>query len=239
MQKSTIDRIERMCREFLWGHNKNGGRKIPLIAWKRLTKLKKHGGLGIKDTTVHATALMARWPIKLITDKNSIWSRVFKANLESLPWKNKKKHKKLGYSFLDKLLFSQPFGFSKLQYSKNIWNAWSDLRKFLIYEIEGNKIPGHWAIDDAVKLTQSISRYSASQQARIVYFFGRIQVTSVKDLWNHTTNSWNNFDTKLLRTRGLPEWAHRAIKTLIAEFNTASGVCTSPDSELLNWKWKT
>jgi hypothetical protein len=72
MKKSTIDRIERMCREFLWGFNKQGGQKVPLIAWKQLTKLRKHGGLGIKDTAIHATALMARWPIKLIADKDSV-----------------------------------------------------------------------------------------------------------------------------------------------------------------------
>jgi hypothetical protein len=77
MQKSTIQKINRMCREFLWGFNKVGNRKVPLISWERLVRLRKNGGLGIKDTTTHALALMARWPVKLITDPNSTWSKLF------------------------------------------------------------------------------------------------------------------------------------------------------------------
>jgi hypothetical protein len=63
MRKSTITKIERMCREFLWGYNKQGGRKIPLVALDKMLKLCKHSGLGRKDTAIHATALMARWPL--------------------------------------------------------------------------------------------------------------------------------------------------------------------------------
>jgi hypothetical protein len=88
-------------------------------------------GLGIKDTSIQATTLMARWPIKLILEKDSTWSQIFKANLEKLPWVNKKKSQKLGYTFTDKIIFSRPSGFGKLQYTKNIWTAWEELRKHL------------------------------------------------------------------------------------------------------------
>jgi hypothetical protein len=110
MPKKSIKKIQRMCREFLWGFNKNGGRKVPLIAWARITKLRKHGGLGINDIKVQATALMARWPIKLINDSNSTWGKLFTANLNSLAWKEKKKIGRLGYSFVDKIIFSKPSG---------------------------------------------------------------------------------------------------------------------------------
>jgi hypothetical protein len=93
LQKSTVSKIERLCKEFLWGHNKQGGQKVSLVVWSRLTKMQKHGGLGIKDTSIQATALMARWPIKLILNKNSTWSKLFKANLDIIPWANKKKTK--------------------------------------------------------------------------------------------------------------------------------------------------
>jgi hypothetical protein len=132
-----------------------------LIAWKRLTKLWKHGGLGIKDSATHATALMARWPIKLITEKQSRWSKLFKANLENLPWQNKKKHCNLGYSFLDKLVYNKPMGFSKLQYSKNIWTVWEKLRKSLLYVIESSNLPSHWAIENALTIRPSSGNYTA------------------------------------------------------------------------------
>jgi hypothetical protein len=172
LRKLTITKIEQMCREFLWGHNKMGSRKVPLVAWARIIKLQKHGGLGIKDTSVHATALMARWPIKLLTDPNSTWSRLFQANLESLPWVNKKMQRRLGYTFIDKVMFGQPSGFGKLQYTKNIWNAWSELRKHLSYNLDGNIIPSYWSIADAIKITPSSGNYCIEQQSRIFYFFG-------------------------------------------------------------------
>jgi hypothetical protein len=134
---------------------------------------------------------------KLILDKDSIWSKIFKANLESLPWKAKKKHRRLGYSFMDKLAFSKPSNFGKLQYTKNIWNAWMELRQYLTYNIDGNKLPHHWGIGDAMKILPSIFQYTEQQQARIAYFFGRIQVTTVKDLWDNQANNWKNFDVKL------------------------------------------
>jgi hypothetical protein len=115
--------------------------------------------LGIKDMKVQARALMARWPIKLIDDKESTWAKLFTANLERLAWKDKKKIRRLGYSFLDKILFCKPSGFGKLHYTKNIWKAWEELRTHLLFEMEGNPLPGHWAIEDALKILPSTILY--------------------------------------------------------------------------------
>jgi hypothetical protein len=165
---------------------------------------------------------MARWPVKLVTELSSTWSKLFKANLESLPWTNKKKNRPLGYSFLDKIIFGAPSGFGKLQYTKSIWTAWSELRKLLEYNIRGNKIPSYWSIEDAIKISPSANEYSEDQKARIVSFFGKIQVTTVKDLWNIRLNTWKNFDNKLERTRGLPDWVFWAIKRILEDFHQAT-----------------
>jgi hypothetical protein len=156
--------------------------KVPVVAWELLTKLRKHGGLGIKNIATHALALMARWPIKLIADSDTTWSKLFRAHLESLPWSNKKRYKRLGYYFADILIFCCPLGFGKLHYAKNIWCAWKELRKSLTYKIDGNNLLNHWAIEDAIKLTSSLDNYTKTQQKRIVSFFGQIEVKAVKDL---------------------------------------------------------
>lgn len=57
---SARTKINRLCKDFLWGYSKQGNRKTPLVAWNRLVKLKKHGGLAIKDITTQNTALLAR-----------------------------------------------------------------------------------------------------------------------------------------------------------------------------------
>jgi hypothetical protein len=102
---------------------------------------------------------MARWPIKLILDKNSTWSQLFKANLNIIPWVSKKRSQKLGYTFMDKIIFCHLSGFGKLQYTKNIWNAWSELRKYLEYKIKNNMILGYWAIEDAIKIMAISNNY--------------------------------------------------------------------------------
>jgi hypothetical protein len=238
MRKSTTQKLNRMCREFLWGFNKAGNRKVPLVAWERLIKLRKHGGLGIKDTTAHALALMARWPVKLIADPKSTWSKLFQANLESLPWSHKKRNRWLGYSFLDKVVFFQPSRFGKLHYTKNIWFAWEQLQQFLSYKFKGNDLPSHWAVEDVIKLTPSIRQYSPSHQKRIVNFLGKLQVKTVKDLWDNNRKVWKNFDRKLYRIRGLPDWIFNAIKSLLNDIHEANSILAHGTSEPAHWKWQ-
>jgi hypothetical protein len=122
--KSTQIRVQRICAAFLWGYNQSGGSKTHLVAWNRLTRLKKHGGLGIKNLPIQNTALLARWPIQLLTKPDSEWSQTMQASLDQLPWSNRKIQRKNGYTFLDRILFSKPTGFRKLEYAKSIWKAW-------------------------------------------------------------------------------------------------------------------
>jgi hypothetical protein len=77
------------------------------------------------------------------------------------------------------------------------------------------------------------------QQARIVYFLGRIQANTIKDLWDNNARNWKNFEEKLDKTRGLPEWVRDAIILLISEFNIARGIGNDIESDSFNWSWKT
>ncbi|CAM6128383.1 unnamed protein product [Calypogeia fissa] len=54
-------KITRLCKDFLWGFNKEGGRKLPLVAWDKLAPPKIHGGLGFKAVFHHSCALLSRW----------------------------------------------------------------------------------------------------------------------------------------------------------------------------------
>jgi hypothetical protein len=139
---------------------------------------------------------------------------------------------------MDKIVFSRPSGFGKLQYTKKIWSAWSKLRKHLEYKIKNNKIPGYWAIEDAIKLTTACNGYSPDQLARIVYFLGRLQITTVKNLWNSKNGRWENFNDKCDRIRGIPEWVVEAIKRPLTEFQQASGIDDRASENSNNWKWK-
>jgi hypothetical protein len=53
-----------LCREFLWGRNQSGGKRIPLVAWSTMARPKTMGGLGFKDFTTHSDALLSKWVCK-------------------------------------------------------------------------------------------------------------------------------------------------------------------------------
>jgi hypothetical protein len=120
-------------------------------------------------------------------------------------------------------MFSKPLGFGKLHYTKSIWSAWETLGKSVYYNLNGKELPSFWAMEDVINIIPLSIYYSDTQNSRTILFFGKIQVTKVRDLWNRSTNTWKNFDTKLTRVRGLPDWVFMAIKDILVEIHTAQG----------------
>lgn len=46
-----VNKIVRLQRNFLWGCNE-GDKKIAWVSWDSIRKLRKHGGLGVKNIAV-------------------------------------------------------------------------------------------------------------------------------------------------------------------------------------------
>jgi hypothetical protein len=114
LSSTTQTVINRLCKYFLWGYNKSGKRKTPLVSLSRLCRAKKHHGLGLKDISKQNIALLARWTTYLFTKPDNKWTKLFKANLELLHWSNKRRNHRLGYTILDEVLFDNPKNFKTL-----------------------------------------------------------------------------------------------------------------------------
>lgn len=69
-----IDR--RNCR-FVWGNKDNKNRKH-LVAWDKVCKAKKEGGLGLRSMSKVNTASMARMGRKILSEPDSLWAAVLK-----------------------------------------------------------------------------------------------------------------------------------------------------------------
>jgi hypothetical protein len=108
-----------------------------------------------------------------------------------------------------------------------------------MFKIEENSLLGHWAIENAIKLIPSADLYSETQQARIISFFGRIQVKKIQDLWDKRQKKWKNFDNKLNRIRRLIDWVNEAIRNLLKEFQTAKGISIDRETDTNNLRWQT
>lgn len=95
--------------DFLWGHNAEGGKRIPLIAWERLAWPKSEGGVGLKDFRSHSDTLLTQWFTKALDSPDSDWANtLFDANLSSAMWFNAKVIQWNRYTVRDRLLLSNP-----------------------------------------------------------------------------------------------------------------------------------
>lgn len=62
-----IDRIERMCRVFLWGS------KVGRVAWRQLCLPKEEGGLGLLDLRTWIKALLEKTLWNIHTKQDTLW----------------------------------------------------------------------------------------------------------------------------------------------------------------------
>ncbi|CAA7037229.1 unnamed protein product [Microthlaspi erraticum] len=75
---STVARLERNARSFLWGDTVEH-RKQHLVAWEKVCTPKSKGGLGIRRIQEMNTALLAKLGWRLIHDETSLWARVLRS----------------------------------------------------------------------------------------------------------------------------------------------------------------
>lgn len=113
----------RLFRNFLWGFNKEGGRKIALVAWAKLCQSKELGGLGFKDILDHATTLLSKWAARLLDRPDSEWAKMYKVNLELARWKSGHILRRNLYTFEDRILFGTISDFGAMKYSTGLWGA--------------------------------------------------------------------------------------------------------------------
>ncbi|XP_019158935.1 PREDICTED: uncharacterized protein LOC109155745 [Ipomoea nil] len=70
--------LERLMNRYWWGQSGNDG-SIHWLAWDRMCKPKKYGGMGFKRLQEFNLALLAKQGWRLLTNQKSLMARVFKA----------------------------------------------------------------------------------------------------------------------------------------------------------------
>ncbi|KAG7556714.1 Ribonuclease H domain [Arabidopsis suecica] len=74
---TICNEINSVVTSFWWGQE-NGRRKIPWVAWKRMTLPKKEGGLGFKDLHEFNRALLAKQSWRILTNPSCLLARLYK-----------------------------------------------------------------------------------------------------------------------------------------------------------------
>ncbi|GER43316.1 RNA-directed DNA polymerase [Striga asiatica] len=78
-------KISSACCQFWWSKSAEQKRGFPWVAWDKLTLSKKHEGLGFQDVQLFNTTRIAKQIWKLVSDPDSLASRVLKTKCFSTP----------------------------------------------------------------------------------------------------------------------------------------------------------
>ena len=78
MTQGFCEKYEKLIRDFWWG-DENGHRKVHWMAWDRMTKPKRGGGIGFKDMKLFNQAPLAKQAWRLIQRPDSLCARVLKS----------------------------------------------------------------------------------------------------------------------------------------------------------------
>ncbi|VFR01378.1 unnamed protein product [Cuscuta campestris] len=99
VQKTVLNRITTLCRDFLWGS------KFAKVAWADICKPKNEGGLGLRDAETWNNALLCKAVWNIAAKKDSLWviwvHTVYLRNECVWVWQPRKRHsvffKRLAY----------------------------------------------------------------------------------------------------------------------------------------------
>ncbi|KAL7245059.1 hypothetical protein ACSBR2_000406 [Camellia fascicularis] len=78
LPKKTIKTIDKLNMDFLWGSTMETW-KIHAVNWENVSKPKKLGRLGIKQTFLVNLVCMANLNWRLENDKEFFWAKILKA----------------------------------------------------------------------------------------------------------------------------------------------------------------
>ena len=85
LPKSILDGMEKMCRAFFWGQQKDE-QKMAWVSWEKMFLPKKEGGMGIRNLDVFNRALLAKQAWRIISMPGSLMAKVLKGKY--FPTKN-------------------------------------------------------------------------------------------------------------------------------------------------------
>ena len=76
--KGFCEKYERMIRDFWW-EDEEGQRKVHWMAWERMIKPKRDGGIGFRDMHLFNQALLSKQGWRLIQNPDGLCTRVLKS----------------------------------------------------------------------------------------------------------------------------------------------------------------
>ncbi|XP_057419022.1 uncharacterized protein LOC130713254 [Lotus japonicus] len=74
LPQSVCDQLDMVVRRFIWGNAHSKG--IPLVAWDKVARPKKYGGLGLRSARLNNVAMLGKQLWGLVQQDEKFWVRV-------------------------------------------------------------------------------------------------------------------------------------------------------------------
>jgi hypothetical protein len=134
--------LEAICRGFLWGFTEDGHAKVPLIAWHKLTRQKREGGLGLLDFRDQAQVLKLCHVSTLLGGHQSEWTWMVRAAIQQGLRRGPLKRETRNWLVEEYLLLLPPIKICS-RVTRGLLAGWKMVHDFLRFNTVNCQIP-HW-----------------------------------------------------------------------------------------------
>ncbi|KAL3698746.1 hypothetical protein R1sor_012822 [Riccia sorocarpa] len=127
----SLDKMEAVSREYLWGTNKEGRNKIPLIAWREIQGRKERGGVGLTDFRSTSRAMRMRQVAKLFKNPEEDWTSAADLLIRSVNARGRAAREREAWSLQEILLLQNPTRIPGAPTTTGLLDVWKLMREKL------------------------------------------------------------------------------------------------------------
>ncbi|KAL3697803.1 hypothetical protein R1sor_011879 [Riccia sorocarpa] len=149
--KKEEKKLEGVCRAFLWGVTEEGKPKKPLIAWKRLTRAKLQGGVGLLSFNCRALALQMRHLTGILEGSTAEWAMIVRRMLRVKMLTGTQVGEKSKWEGEDVLFLLDTLRIQEAPTVDKLLRVWFTFKKFLSFS-ETSDIPASLPIGSLKRL---------------------------------------------------------------------------------------
>lgn len=182
LYKTGFLQMEQVCRQFLWGNNKEGGLKKALIAWDIVTADKQDGGLGITTFEKQAMALKMRHVTKLIRSKSFEWTRLAKEIINRSARYGPRRKERRSWTVAELLLICPDLEIKRSATIRNLIHGWIAFAPSLLFNFTESTLPRHLSIEQAILLYQRDTKILEDQTSHLRRYLANRAIKSICDL---------------------------------------------------------
>ncbi|KAL3681085.1 hypothetical protein R1sor_024041 [Riccia sorocarpa] len=221
--KKSLMELETIGRVFLWGLNREGQKKIPLIAWQAILSKKNEGGLDLVTFDQLGRAMKMKQSVKLITNPEEEWVMAMAELVKGAQPGNREMR---SWTTCEIMLLKPPKKITNVPASNTLLQTWRRARRKLVLR-QGNPFPGYWSVEKYLTLATFQGWLSNESLISFKTTLQRLRADTLTE-WKRQTSLWLQADTLDRGTRECLEFGNSM--TLFRSWNGST--------EELCWQWE-